>query len=55
MGDQILKLNIMVDKKLHADIQTPMHAGAFDINDESKIEIIEECFYKNHAYSRAQS
>ena len=46
MSDQVLKLNIMVDKKMHADTQTPMHAGAFDINDDSKIEIIEECFFK---------
>ncbi|GEC80074.1 GTP cyclohydrolase I FolE [Flavobacterium aquatile] len=46
MGEELLKLNVMVDKKLHADIETPMHAGAFDISDDSKIEIIEECFYK---------
>lgn len=46
MQAELLKLNIMVDKKLHSDIETPMHAGAFDINDDSKIEIIEECFYK---------
>lgn len=46
MGEELLKLNMMVDKKLHADIETPMHGGAFDISDDSKIEIIEECFYK---------
>lgn len=46
MNDELLKLNMMVDKKLHANIETPMHSGAFDINDDSKIEIIEEYFYK---------
>lgn len=46
MSDELLKLNIMIDKKLNANIETPMRVGAFDINDDLKIEIIEDYFYK---------